>query len=165
MSSTWSVVAALLLACADVEPPELTSGEDLTGNWLGCADEACDTHTLAGLRLESDGSVRSIHGLVCAERKPCPHAIAIPSPLGAVLLYRCLANLPPELLNARWHWEEDYVVFRAFHADWQLHTHFGQLQVPLRPRHKGPPFFGPSVYPDADWMERTHAELPECPPH
>src|SRR5688572_24627946 len=131
MSSSWPVVAALLLACAELEPPEITPGDDLAGNWLGCADKSCDDHTLAGLRFESDGSVRSIHGLLCPENGPCPGAIAIPIPNGVARVYRCLFNLPLDLINARWRWERDYVVFRAFQAEWQLHTHFGRLQVPL----------------------------------
>lgn len=163
MSSSWPFVAALLLACAELDPPQITPGDDLTGNWLGCATKGCEEHTLAGLRFESDGSVRSIQALLCQEKKPCPGAVAIPIPHGVARVYRCLSNLPFDFIDARWYWENDYVVFRAFQADWQLRTHLGRLQVPLRPRPGLPPLLAGFLYPDADWMERQHGELPECP--
>jgi hypothetical protein len=77
-------------------------------------------------------------------------------------LYRCLSNLPFDFVNARWHWEEDYVVFSAFNADWRLQSHFDWLQVPMRPRPGVQPTLAPALYPDADWMVRQAGELPEC---
>jgi hypothetical protein len=165
MSPRGTIVAAfLLLACSDDEPAQLTPGEDLTGNWLGCATKGCEEHTLAGLRFEPDGRVRVIHALLCPERGPCPDSVSISVHGGGVArLFRCLTNLPFGYDAAHWQWEGDYVLFRTFYADWQLRTEFGWLQVPLRPRHGGPPFFGVLEYPDADWMERSGGELRECP--
>jgi hypothetical protein len=44
MSSSWTLFAVLVLACADIEPPQINPGDDLSGNWLGCAEKSCSTH-------------------------------------------------------------------------------------------------------------------------
>jgi hypothetical protein len=158
------MVAALVLACAEIDPPQIEPGADIAGNWLGCADNDCAERTLAGLHFESDGSVRSIQALPCPERKPCPGSVAVSIPHGVAHFYRCVCNLPLNFVDARWRWEEDYVVFSAFRAEWHLLTHLDRLQVPMRPRPGAPPFLPPLLYPDADWMVRGPDEVPECLP-
>src|SRR4051794_35952317 len=91
MSSSWPMVAALVLACAELDPPQIEPGADLTGNWLGCAEKSCAEHTLSGLRFESDGSVRSIQAQLCPEHKPCSGSIAVSIPHGVAHFYRCLS--------------------------------------------------------------------------
>lgn len=157
------MVAALVLACAEMDPPQIEPGADLTGNWLGCAEKGCADHTLAGLRFESDGRVRSIQALPCPLHGPCPNAVSVSIPHAVARFYRCVCNIPIAFIDARWRWEEDYVVFSALQADWQLRTHFDWLQVPMRPNPGVPPFLPPLIYPDADWMVRAAGELPECP--
>lgn len=158
----------LMVACgsSDADDADIQAGDDISGDYRGCANAACTQLTPAGFRFYVDGKVALLQG---SPPTDWPRECDAPPPLPEGCTFNdwtlCPAEDDPLFEQARWQWSEGgELVLSGVAAipDLTLETNGELVEVPAHETEPGLIYLYPASYPDAEWMKRVSRSTDGC---